>query len=209
MKIKLFKMGMLHTNCYVASEDKDAVIIDPPMYSREVADYIEENKLEVRAILLTHGHFDHALGSPEFSKKYGVKVYMSKDDRDLLFDCTKDGAYVVGVSFKAPEFPPLEYAADGDELTFGKLKFRVISTPGHTAGGLSYYNEADGVLFSGDTLFHSCVGRSDLYSSSTEDLVHSIREKLYKLPDSTKVYCGHGDFTDIGFEKKNNLYIPE
>ena len=200
---------MLHTNCYVASEDGDAVIIDPPVYSQEAADYIEENRLRIRAVLLTHGHFDHALGSPEFSKKYGVKVYMSEADRGLLFDCTKDGAYVVGVSFKAPEFPPLEYVKDKDELCFGKITFSVISTPGHTAGGVSYYNAKASVLFSGDTLFHSCVGRSDLYSSSTEALTNSIREKLYKLPDSTKVYCGHGDFTDIGFEKKNNLYIPE
>lgn len=207
LNIKSFALGMLGTNCYLVSYNNDAVLIDPAAYSESVTEYIDKNNLNLKAILLTHAHFDHSLGAPEFASKFEVGVYVGAQDFDMLFDCTKDASHMANLRYKVENMPKVEKVYDNEVIGFGELQIKVISTPGHTMGGVCYYFENDNVLFSGDTLFFRSVGRTDLYGASFTELSASIKNKLYKLPDETKVYCGHSQPTQIGFEKVNNSVV--
>lgn len=207
MKINCFALGMMGTNCYLINEGNDAVLIDPASYSNQITQYIKENNLTLKGILLTHAHFDHSLGCPDFAAEFGLPIHIGADDKEMLFDFTKDASNMVGLKYRIEDMPEIIKIYDNDILTFGEIKMQVIATPGHTKGGVSYYIKNENVLFSGDTLFFRSVGRTDLYGSDYSSLVESIKNKLYKLPDITKVYCGHSQPTEIGFEKVNNMAV--
>ena len=183
MKIEIFVTGIISTNCYVVSneETKEAVIIDPAAYPKKMKSYLQENELQVKAILLTH-----------------------EEEAELIADpiLNESNTYTNGYTYEKAE-----YLHDGQTLDLIGYQFQVIHTPGHTSGGASYYVESEKVLFSGDTLFHGSVGRTDFKTSSMSALVHSIREKLFLLPDETVVYPGHMGATTIGTEKQINPYV--
>lgn len=206
MKVEIFVTGIISTNCYVVSneETKEAVIIDPAAYPKKMRAYLHENELQVKAILLTHGHFDHIMGIDGILEEYQVPVYVHEEEAGLIQDpiLNESNTYTNGYTFGNAE-----YTRDGQILELIGYKFRVIHTPGHTSGGVSYYVESENVLFSGDTLFHGSVGRTDFKTSSMSSLVHSIREKLFLLPDETVVYPGHMGATSIGTEKQINPYV--
>ena len=206
MKVEIFVTGIISTNCYVVSneETKEAVIVDPAAYPNKLKSYIQENELQVKAILLTHGHFDHIMGIDGVLEDYQVPVYVHEDEAELITDpiLNESNTYTNGYTYDKAE-----YIREGQILKLIGYEFQVIHTPGHTSGGVSYYVASENVLFSGDTLFHGSVGRTDFKTSSMSALIHSIREKLFLLPDETVVYPGHMGATTIGTEKKINPYV--
>lgn len=206
MKVEKFVTGIISTNCYlVINEDtKQAVVIDPAACPSYLMSHIKSEGLKIEAILLTHGHFDHIMGIDGFLSEFDVPVYVHEEDADAMEDpvLNQSSTYTSGYTFGKAR-----YLRDRQTLELAGYTFQVIHTPGHTKGGCCYYVASEGVLFSGDTLFQNSVGRTDFVNSSTSDLVHSVREKLFLLSDDTMVYPGHMGETKIGHEKKYNPYV--
>ena len=206
MQIERFIVGMVGTNCYVVSneETSECFLVDPGAYSDKVIAYIREHELKPQAILLTHGHFDHIMGLDGVLREFPIPVYAQEEEEILL----KDASYNASVSYgPAYTFSGASYIKDGQSLELAGMTIRAIHTPGHTIGGCCYYIESEHVLFSGDTLFHDSVGRTDFPTGSQSQLVRSIREKLLGLPEETVVCPGHMSETTIGHEKKYNPFL--
>ena len=206
MKIETFVTGIIGTNTYVAYNEttKEAVLVDPAACTKKLMHFIEEEGLSMKAVLLTHGHFDHIMGIDDLRREFPVPVYVHEGDRETLLDpaLNLSSSYTDGYTFDGAD-----YIRDGQRLELAGFSFQVIHTPGHTPGGVCYYLESEGVLFSGDTLFQNSVGRTDFPNSSMSDLIRSLREKVMKLPDDVKVYPGHMGEATIGHERKYNPFI--
>ena len=201
MIIKQFISGQLENNTYLILDEqsKKGVIIDATSL---LPDMIEAAKgYDIEYILLTHGHFDHILELNKIKSQFNAKALINKNDlviSDNINEFTR--------MFNMPDSIPPSYDGflnDGDIITAGSLQFKVITTPGHTEGGVCYL--IDDKLFSGDTLFMESVGRTDLFGGNYKKLTDSIKNKLFKLSDNIKVYPGHGPQTTIGHEKKYNI----
>lgn len=207
MEIKRLILGIVRTNCYIVyTEDTNkAVVIDPAADSRKIIEELSALGVTPEAVLLTHGHFDHMLAAESLRKEYHIPVCVLQEDATLLKDpmlnCSEQFLHMsYGISAD-------EELEDGQRLRFLDGTFTVIATPGHTAGSCCYYAEAEHVLFSGDTLFQESIGRTDLPTGGAAQLLASIREKLFVLPDQTVVLSGHGMETTIAEEKTNNPYV--
>lgn len=205
MQIKRFSVGMICTNCYLIWDEKtkEAAVIDPGFISTPLSDYIKENGLALKYIILTHGHFDHVSGANSLKERYGGKLVACEKEREFLNDYSCTMLNIYGDDKNPPKVD--SYVKEGDVLALGETSLSVIETPGHTIGGMSILCED--VLFCGDTLFFEGVGRCDLKTGSMSTLVKSIKEKLFILDDNTRVLCGHGDETTIGYEKTHNPYV--
>ena len=207
MEIKRLVLGLVRTNCYIVyTEDtKKAVIIDPAADSRRIMEEVSGLGVTPEAILLTHGHFDHMLAAESLRNGYQIPVCVHKADVELLqhpeLNCSEAFLHM---SYSLAADEELE---DGQSLRFLDGALTVISTPGHTEGSCCYYAKKENILFSGDTLFQGSVGRTDLPTGRAAQLVASIREKLFVLPEDTLVLSGHGDQTAIGEEKQYNPYV--
>ncbi len=197
-------VGMVMTNCYIGYNDdtREAFIVDPGDDARRISQAVREQKLNVKAILLTHGHFDHIMAVPELKAEFGVPVYAHEAEEGLLQDTQMNlSAPWVG---RALSLSAEQLLKDGEKFELAGFEIQAIHTPGHTAGGVSYYLEAEKVLFSGDTLFRGSYGRVDLPTASGAEIARSINEKLLPLPEETAVYPGHERETTIGSERKYN-----
>ena len=205
IKIGRMVLGVCQTNAYfLYHEGYDEVIfIDPPDKGADIFRTLGQKGFKVVGILLTHGHFDHILGCQELKELSGARVYAMEEERELLVDAGQNVSAQVG---KPYTLEADVYVKHGDRITIADMTCRVIATPGHTAGGCCYYFEEDGLLISGDTLFQESVGRTDFPTGSMGTLIRSIKERLFVLPDETKVYPGHGDHTTIGHEKRYNPF---
>lgn len=205
LKIGRIVMGMCQTNCYFIYREgeKEVLFVDPADQGKYIYDKLTENGFTVKAILLTHGHFDHIMGAAKLRELSGAKIYASAADKVLL-----DDPYVnVSAQWAKPYTLSADvYFEDGQMLDFGNLSCKAILTPGHTIGSSCFYFEEDNILISGDTLFMESVGRTDLPTGSMGKLVRSVKEKLMVLPEQTTVYPGHGDSTTIAYEKQYNPY---
>lgn len=206
MNVITIPTGTMQANCYIAETDNDAVIIDPGFLESDIEKYIAENPNKVKYILLTHRHFDHLNGAVKVRKLTGAKIVINElDEGGLYSDMLSLASMVGGIYGKAdPDAHADIYVSEGDTVTAGDMVFKVIQTPGHTEGGVCYFN--DNVIFSGDTLFKGSIGRTDFPSSSNSDMRKSL-DRLCLLPDSMLVYPGHGPKTTIGEEKRSNMFL--
>mgnify|MGYP001701393344 FL=1 len=200
-------VGSVQTNCYFLSDTNgNCVVVDPGEEAARIIDYIEKKDLKPVAILLTHGHFDHIGAVDEVREKYGIKVYAAAAEKETLQNTDINLSSQFGAGFKVEAD---EYLNDGQEIELLGEKVRCLLTPGHTKGGMCYYFTGSGILFSGDTLFQQSVGRTDFPGGSMGEIVRSIREKLFVLPDYVRVYTGHGMMTNIKDEKMLNPFAVE
>lgn len=203
MKIKNIPSGPLMVNTYLVWDDTNkGFIVDPGGFNDKIAKSIEEENIDLEYIILTHGHCDHIGGVNEIKVKYGCKVLAAEAELPML----SNSKYNMSGDFGMPvEIIPDILVNEGDTLEVGNMLLHFIMTPGHSEGGMCI--RIGKALFSGDTLFHGSVGRTDFVGGSMNTLVNSIREKLFVLDDDTKVFPGHMGTTTIGFEKENNPFV--
>ena len=195
----------LFANTYLLIDNNDCVVIDPGRDYRGIVDYINKNQLKLKAILLTHGHYDHMRGVNILLKEFSCPLYIGFFDEDRLTDTYKNLSTLfsdekVVISQKAIT------VSDNEVLSLLSEPIKVIETPFHTKGSVCYYLKDSGLLFSGDTLFKGSIGRDDLPDAVPSKKRTSLA-KLMLLPDNTKVFPGHGNSTTIGEEKKYNPFV--
>ncbi len=206
LTVERLGVGQMGTNCYLVMnrDTKELLVIDPGAQADRIRLKVSDMGGKPAAVLLTHGHYDHIGAAKQVCEMYGISCYALKEEEGLLASETMN---LSGMFGHPMTLRPDQWLQDGQELTMAGRSLRVLATPGHTAGGASYYFPQEGVLFSGDTLFCGSVGRSDFPTGSAAILVRSIREKLLVLPDETAVYPGHESDTTIGYEKKYNPFL--
>ncbi|MCL6472148.1 MAG: MBL fold metallo-hydrolase [Firmicutes bacterium] len=206
MFLETLVVGDLDTNCYVVASEHagEAIVIDPAGNAGIILDTIAVENLDLKYILLTHGHWDHFAVSSTIANKTGAKIGINKADMVMLENPRLSMSFMAGEGEDVTLKPDFELT-DGMTLKVGDLDVKIIHTPGHTPGSVTI-NIGD-CLFTGDLLFYRSVGRTDLAGGSTETLLNSIKEKIYKYPDQVKVYPGHGPSTTVGDEKKHNPYV--
>jgi glyoxylase-like metal-dependent hydrolase (beta-lactamase superfamily II) len=209
LQIETFTFNALSENTYVVYDDtKECVVIDPGCFSRdeqnEISGFIESEKLLVKYLLNTHCHVDHVLGNYYIKDKYKVPLLIHKDDAPVL-KAVKVYAPLYGFEGYT-EAEPDHFISEGEELKFGSTTFKILFLPGHSPGHVGFYQEEKKIILSGDVLFDSSIGRTDLPGGNYETLMQSIQQKLFSLPSEVIVYPGHGIPTTIGKEKVSNPF---
>lgn len=202
MKIKTYIAGPLDANNYLVWDEasKEAVLIDCSEYKNEILNDVKSLELNVKYILLTHGHFDHVMGVNEMAKALDAQVLVNQNDVVLMDNINEFGRLFGFDNIEPPKHDIL--VQDKDIFSIGSLQIKAIHTPGHTEGGICYLIENN--LFCGDTVFRGTYGRTDLFGGDFKKIIYSIKEVLFKLEDSVKLYPGHGETSDMGYEKKYN-----
>ncbi|MCR4435418.1 MAG: MBL fold metallo-hydrolase [Clostridiales bacterium] len=203
MVLKCLPTGVFESNCYILGNNGGGVVIDAGVSPEEVDGAVSEEGLKIKYIILTHGHIDHIAYVDEIRDRLKAKVLIHREDAEALTDPRQNLSSLMGSSSSFREADGL--LKDGDVLEVGGMELEIIHTPGHTPGGICI--KADKLIFSGDTLFKDSIGRTDLGNGNFEVLVHSIKSRLMVLDDTVAVYPGHGDFSTIGHEKRNNPFI--
>ena len=219
-------VGSLQTNCYIYSSGGEALVVDAAAEAQHILRALTEADLRLRYLANTHAHFDHIGALAALASATGAPVLVHEDDIPLLISgglpqpasCERalppgfpsgkvrgfSSAWMVEPA-ELPQNPqPLQH---GNRIAVGTVVFEVIHTPGHTPGSICLYCAAESLLFSGDTLFHLGVGRADMPGGNGRTLLQSIKERLFTLPDDTRVYPGHGPSTTIGLEKRRNPFV--
>lgn len=206
--MKIITVGNMFTNCAVVGnpETKECVVIDPGTEGRRIKAEVEKSGYKPVAILLTHGHFDHIGAVNELRNAWDVKVYAGADEVELLGDPVLN---VSASGWGACTVAPDETLDDGAVLETGGMFITVLKVPGHTSGSVCFLFPFYNIVFSGDTLFCDSIGRADLPTGDPKVLVESIVEKLFVLDDEVQVFPGHGPSTNIGYERRNNMYLRE
>ncbi|MBM7613896.1 MBL fold metallo-hydrolase [Alkaliphilus hydrothermalis] len=204
MLLEKIPVGPLSVNCYVIGDDgtNKVAVVDPGGDADKILRFLDENELELEYIILTHAHGDHIGGIPGLLEKIDVPVYMHKEDLFILKDMEKNYSKQMGLTY---ELETENFVADGDELSLGDLKLKIIHTPGHTPGGICILVE--NFLIAGDTLFANSIGRSDLVGGNHNQLIDSIKGKLMVLDEEIMVLPGHGPASRIGIEKLTNPFL--
>lgn len=211
MHIERFQCNMLQENCYVVNDEtKECVIIDCGAYYPEertaIVNYIKGQELKPIHLLVTHGHLDHNFGNNTIQEAFGLKPEVSAADENLMKNLKQQAQtfYQMELDY---DFPPIEhFFEDGEWIHFGSHQFEIIPTPGHSRGSVTFYCAEEKVAFTGDTLFHNSIGRTDFKGGSMFQIINSLR-LLAQLPDNTTVLPGHGNQTTIGEELAHNPYM--
>lgn len=209
MDIRVMQVGPLQTNCYMIScpETREVAVIDPGWSGSEIYQAIAESTLTLKAILLTHAHFDHVGGVAELKRLSNAPIYVHPDAAEML---SQAHLYAEAWGLEIEAVPIADYPlTEAVDIQIGNAEVRVLHTPGHAPGHVSFYMPAEGAVFDGDVLFKDSIGRYDLPGGDFYILMRSIREQLLKLPDETTVYAGHGLPTTIGKERQFNIYLRD
>jgi len=210
LKIKSFTFNPYQENTYLIFDDsKEAVVIDPGNYeayeNELISKFIDENKLQLKKIILTHCHIDHCLGNKYLNEKYGAELLIPFDERDL-YKNVENIATLFGFA-NYSHLDENEYLKEKDKIEFGDIKLDVLFLPGHSPGHLAFYFKNDNVCFSGDVLFYNSIGRTDLPGGDHDTLINSIKNKLFLLNPNTIIYPGHGQKTTLKNEMKDNPFL--
>lgn len=209
MKIKKFTFNDFQENTYVINSRNHCMIIDPGCHNKQeeevLTNYIESENLIPKELINTHCHLDHIFGNSFLSKKYNLKAKMHKSDFPLLEKSTVIADHY-GVHLNPPNLD-VDFIEEGEKIKLGETEWEIIFTPGHAPGHICLLNKQHKKIISGDVLFRMSIGRTDLPMCSHSDLISSIKTKLFILDDDIEVFCGHGENTTIGFEKKNNPFL--
>lgn len=207
IKVEQYQVGPVCTNCYFAvnQDTKETLIIDPGAAGDYLIEQAEKEGLKPVAILLTHGHFDHATAAAEVAGHFSVPIYAHETEKETLENPSLNLCGMVGG--KSLIFHADIYVKDAQMLDLAGFSIRVLHTPGHTIGGVCYYFINENVLFSGDSLFCESIGRTDFPRGSMSDLIRAVKEKLLVLPEYVRVYPGHNEETTIEHERVYNPYF--
>lgn len=210
LNIQIFQFNPFLENTYlVFNENKNGYLIDPGNWNEKetevLENFIEEKEIKIQNILLTHAHIDHVLGLQWAFDTYKVHVKMHEEEKEIL-DRNPMSAKNFGFEFSAFK-GNIDFLNDGDIIYLDQDELKVLFVPGHSPGSIAFYNRAQNFVISGDALFQGSIGRTDLYKGNHTQLLESIRTQLFSLPEETEVYCGHGNPTNIGFEKNHNPFF--
>lgn len=205
--LQIVPVTAFQQNCSIIwDNNKNAAIIDAGGDADKLIQFVEQQGLNIQKLLITHGHLDHIMAVDKLRKHFNVEVFGPHQDDQPLFEQLPD----ICRNYNLPEvsaFLPDHWLNEGDEVEIGELRFSVRHLPGHSPGHIGFFDFANKITFSGDVLFKNSIGRTDLYKGSLEQLLNSIRTKMFDLDDDFIVICGHGSHTSIGQEKKNNPFL--
>lgn len=205
MILEKITVGSYMSNCYIVGceETKEAAVIDPGADFKKIDETIEELNVKIKFVILTHAHGDHIGALNEVIKKYNVPVYVHEDEVDMLQDANKNLSRMM--FRKEIKVEPQKLLKDGEIIELGNLEMEIIHTPGHTKGSISI--KVENIILTGDTLFNGSIGRTDFLGGSFEDIISSIKTKIFKYDDEVIVYPGHNSPTTIGNERKTNPFV--
>jgi hydroxyacylglutathione hydrolase len=206
LRLETFTVGPLQENCSLLHDRQQAILVDPGDEAARLLKELRDASLKLNAIWLTHAHFDHIGAIAEIQETLGdIPVYLHSND-DVLFENAHLAAQRWEIPFRQPKTKTLALS-DGQVLEFANVKIHCLFTPGHAPGHIAFYIPSENAVIAGDALFKGSIGRTDLPMGNHQQLLESIRSKLFTLPDETVVYPGHGPTTMIGFEKKTNPFL--
>lgn len=199
MKIHKIKVGLHEANCYIASKENEAFIIDPGADANKILSYIRKNHLNVRGIILTHAHYDHTGAANEIRTAYGCSIYAHKKEAAALSDPVINGSLGISVPVSVDADILL---GDGDIVKYEDIELEIINSPGHTEGSMCIKVKGEDIIFTGDTIFCDDIGRTDLASGDERKLLKTIKNKVCKWPDETVIYPGHDESCTMQKVKK-------
>ncbi len=208
--VKSFTFNPFSENTYVLyNPQRQCVIIDPGCYEPseklEITTFIKDNKLNPVRLLNTHCHIDHVLGNKYVAETFNLQLSIHKSEK-MLLDAAVDYGANWGIFMEASP-SPATYIDEKSVVDFGKSQLKILHTPGHSPGSICFYSEVDKFVISGDVLFRTSIGRTDLPGGNHDQLLRSISDIMFALPDDTVVYSGHGPSTTIGYEKEHNPFM--
>ena len=211
IQIQTFTFNGFQENTYVLFDDtKECIIVDPGCYDKHeqetLSNFVTENKLKPVLLINTHCHIDHVLGNRFVADKWKLDLAMHKLDVPTL-ESVKDYCTVYGFHNYQESPLPSNFLNEGEKVKFGESELEILYTPGHAPGHIVLHSKKYDFIIGGDVLFQMSIGRTDLPGGDFDILIKSIKEKLLPIDDNTKVYCGHGPTTTIGFEKANNPFL--
>ena len=210
VKVKKFVVNPLQENTFLLSDETgECVFVDPGFYfdveKEEIKIYIADNRLTPVKIANTHCHFDHIMGVEFIRNEYNIPFLAHPED-DFWVERAIDQGKMFGFEME-PVNPPNSFFAEKQTLKFGNSEFEIIHVPGHSPGHVVFYSEKEKIIIGGDVLFYGSIGRTDLPGGDHQTLISGIKNRLFTLPDETRVYCGHGPETTLGFEKASNPFL--
>lgn len=210
IKVNKFVVNPLGENSFIVSDETgECVFIDPGFYyeeeHQEIKDFIAENQLNPVKIVNTHCHFDHIWGVEFVRNEYKIPFLAHTEDNFWVERATQQ-AEMFGFDMDTVK-PADSFLVENEYIEFGNSRLKIIHVPGHSPGHVVFYSENDKILIAGDVLFYGSIGRTDLPGGDYQTLISNIKNKLFDLPNETKVYCGHGPETSLGFEKRTNPFL--
>ena len=211
LNVKKFTFNPFTENTYVVTDQLyNSVIIDPGCYYKaeqnELDNYILKNNLKLKSILHTHSHLDHMFGTAYLAEKYDLDLWICKEDL-VTYESYEKVCEVYGIPITFSPNPNPKFFDLNQLFQIEGIKFKILFVPGHSPGHVAFYNQENNFLINGDCLFENSIGRTDLPGGNHQQLINSIKNEIFQLPNETLVYCGHGNETTIKAEKSSNPFL--